>query len=468
MNQSVTLLWCRKDLRLTDNPALRAAINRGAVVPVFILDPETEAALGGAAKLRLQMAIEAFSAKLRAFDVPLILRRGDALTVLKDLIGETGADAVMWGRLTDGAALSRDKAVKAALKGEGLTAESFDGFTLLDPWRVKTGAGGAYKVYTPFWRAVCQMDIPRPLAPPSAIPTAGKPIASDALSSWNLSDAMGPAAQALATHIEAGEDAALNRLDDFLDRAGRYGDDRNALAKHGTSHLADHLALGEISPRTVWAKLEAHGNGGAAMRQIVWRDFAHHLLFHDPEMERLSWRREWSAFPWRGDNDDAEAWRRGETGVDVIDAAMRELWVTGRMHNRARMLVGSYLTKNLMTDWRVGEAHFRETLIDWDPANNAMGWQWVAGCGPDAAPFFRIFNPETQAEKFDPGAKYRQKWLGKTQFSQDFIAMRPKSTPVKPRHEVKQLVDLKRSRQAALDAWKNMREAAEITAPDEG
>ena len=469
MDRSITLLWCRKDLRLTDNPALTAALARGPVIPVFILDPETDNALGAAARLRLYLSLQAFSASLAKKGVRLILRKGEALAVLRDIVAQTRADAVMWGRLTDKAALARDKTVKAALKDDGVHVESHDGFTLLDPWTVKTGSGGPYKVYTPYWRAVAQREIPRPLAPPTQFSTPEVSATSDDLNDWGLCDAMGPAANALSNQISAGEGAALDQLDQFLGHAAaRYSDARNMLAVNGGSSLSDSLAVGEVSPRTVWAKLEAHGAAGPVMRQIVWRDFAHHLLFHDPEMETLPWRREWSSFPWRDDNEDAEKWRRGETGVDVIDAAMRELWVTGRMHNRARMLVASYLTKNLMTHWRVGEAHFRETLIDWDPANNAMGWQWVAGCGPDAAPFFRIFNPETQAEKFDPGAKYRQKWLGKTQYAQDFMEMRPKSKPVSPRKDVTPLVDLKTSRQAALDAWKTMRDAPEgVSAPEE-
>jgi deoxyribodipyrimidine photo-lyase len=196
----------------------------------------------------------------------------------------------------------------------------------------------------------------------------------------------------------------------------------------------------------------------AARRQLIWRDFAHMLLFHDPEMETICWRREWQEFPWHGDNQKAEAWRKGETGCDVIDAAMRELWVTGRMHNRARMLVGSYLTKHLLTDWRVGEAWFRETLIDWDPANNAMGWQWVAGCGPDAAPFFRIFNPETQADRFDPDAIYRTYWL-RGEGAETFKATRPKAHKGSPR-PAESIVGLKEGRIRALEAWSNMRDKA--------
>lgn len=276
---------------------------------------------------------------------------------------------------------------------------------------------------------------------------------------------MGPAADALAEQIDAGESAARDRLDAWLtERGGRYDEDRNRLDKaEAGTRLSEYLALGEISPRSVWAAMDrANGDPGveAARRQLIWRDFAHMLLFHDPDMERENWRREWSAFPWRDDNEDAERWRRGETGVEVVDAAMREMYVTGRMHNRARMLTASYLTKHLMTHWRVGEAWFRETLIDWDPANNAMGWQWVAGCGPDAAPFFRIFNPETQGEKFDPFGAYRNNWL-KGAGAETFAAMRPKShlrdAPSSPRP----LVELAEGRKRALEAWKEMREKGE-------
>lgn len=457
-------MWFRRDLRLSDNAALAAAAADGAVIPVFILDPVIDAQLGAAARLRLRMSLEALDGDLKSAGGSLILRRGGALEVLQALIEETGAETVRWTRLTDGPSIGRDTQLKAALKDAGVAAESHGGFTLLDPWRVRTGEGEAYKVFTPFSKALKTHDIPEPV---TAVRTFRRKngVASDALADWRLDGPMGPAAEALATRITAGEQAARDRLDEWLDGpAPHYSRDRNRLDKpDATTGLSHHLALGEISPRTVWAVMDrADGSKGveAARRQLIWRDFAHMLLFHDPEMEVENWRREWSAFPWREDNEDAEAWRRGETGVDVIDAAMRELWVTGTMHNRARMLTASYLTKHLMTHWRVGEAHFRETLIDWDPANNAMGWQWVAGCGPDAAPFFRIFNPETQAEKFDPVGNYTRYWLDEDG-AETFANMRPKSHQKDAERPGAPIIGLKEGRETALAAWRDMRDKAQ-------
>lgn len=461
MTNPATIVWLRRDLRLADNGALASAAG-GPVVAVFILDPIIDAQLGAAARLRLHASLTSLSADLEKAGLRLILRRGEALDVLRGLIAETDARAVSWTRLTDGPSLERDKIIKASLKDDGITAESFDGFTLLDPWRVKTGQGEAYKVYTPFSRAVLLQDIPAPRPRQKTYTQVEGNIQSDSLDDWKLSAPMGPAASALASQFKTGEAAALDRLEAWMDGpAPLYKSARDMLNQpDATTNLSDHLAFGEISPRTIWSMMDrAGGSEGvdAARRQIIWRDFAHMLLFHDPEMEQKCWRREWQEFPWRGDNEDAEAWRRGETGCDVVDAAMRQLWVTGRMHNRARMLVGSYLTKHLLTDWRVGEAWFRETLIDWCPANNAMGWQWIAGCGPDAAPFFRIFNPETQAEKFDPNGSYRAYWLS-GEGAETFEAMRPKGHQGRRRPTDAPIVDLKHGRNRALEAWKQMRD----------
>ncbi|MDG1210689.1 MAG: deoxyribodipyrimidine photo-lyase [Paracoccaceae bacterium] len=457
-----TIVWLRKDLRLADNHALTAAATVGPVIPVFILDDVFETTLGAAAKLRLKLSLEALSRDLAQVGAPLILRRGDVLNVLRALITETGAKAVTWTRLTDGAALERDKRVKAALTGDGVDAESHGGFTLVDPWTVKTGAGNQFKVYTPFWRAVSIRDIERPLPRLKSI-TGVEGIRSETLADWRLDAEMGPATNALASQITAGEQAALDQLDAFLDGpAPRYADDRDQMGlPNAVTQLSDHLAVGEISPRTVWWALKATGDTPgheAARKQIVWRDFAHHLLFHDPEMETQCWRREWEDFAWADENDAARKWKAGRTGIDVVDAAMRQLWVTGRMHNRARMIVASVLTKNLLVDWRVGEAWFRHTLIDWDPANNAMGWQWVAGCGPDASPFFRIFNPATQAEKFDKSKTYRRRWLYQGEGAKSFKAMWPKSDVTLSLETPPLMVDLATTRRAALAAWEDMKQ----------
>ncbi|MEX2518560.1 MAG: deoxyribodipyrimidine photo-lyase [Paracoccaceae bacterium] len=464
MNAPPSIVWLRRDLRLADNPALFAAAESGPVIPVFILDPVIDTEIGAAQRLRLKASLSALGGAFAKAGAPFILRRGPALQTLLRLIDETGAKAVRWNRLTDGASLARDSEVKAALKARGVEAESHCGLTLLDPWRVRTAAGEAYKVFTPFHRAFVKHAVPAPLPRPALKGTAR--VISDDLADWRLDAPMGPAAEALASGFHVGEEAALDRLDDWLaGPAAQYAGRRDRLdSAEATTGLSEYLALGEISPRTVWAALDrAGGDAGAeaARRQLVWRDFAHALLFDDPEIERENWRRAWSAFPWLGDNAAAEAWRRGETGCDLIDAAMRELWVTGRMHNRARMLVGSYLTKHLLTHWRVGEAHFRDTLIDWDPANNAMGWQWVAGSGPDAAPFFRIFNPDSQAKRFDPDGVYRRRWL-EGPGAETFRAMRPKHHRAEaPSGRPPPIVELGFGRKRALEAWAAMRDKSD-------
>ena len=468
MDAPITIAWFRRDLRLSDNAALSAAARRGRVIPVFIADDQVDQ-LGAAAKLRLHLGLEALAQSLAAAGAPLIVRKGDALETLQALASETGADKIVWNRLTDGAAIARDTRVKAALADRGLAPESFGGHTLLEPWALKTGAGGSFKVFTPFWRALSREGAPPPLPAVERLDPAPHQPESLPLDSLGLTKPMNRAADALASRIKAGEAAARDQLVGFLDtRASRYADSRNDLGADGTSGLSQYLALGEISPRSAWAAMDRHlGDKGveAARRQLVWRDFAHHLLFHDPEMETRNWRREWSAFPWRNDNDDARMWRAGRTGVDIVDAAMRELWVTGLMHNRARMLVASYLTKNLLTHWRVGAEWFHDCLIDWDPANNAMGWQWVAGCGPDAAPFFRIFNPVTQAEKFDKSGAYRNRWLGDTDDANAFKDTWPRRqvTSVLAREPL--MVDLAATRGKALAAWEAMREEQKAGLP---
>ncbi|WP_225029571.1 cryptochrome/photolyase family protein [Xinfangfangia pollutisoli] len=409
------ILWFRRDLRLDDLPMVAAAADTGrAVLPVFLLDPETEA-LGAAAKGRLGLALAAFAEGLAALGLPLILRRGAALPALQALVAETGARAVWWTRSYDPAARARDGAVKAALKEDGIEARSFPGALLAEPWELETGQGGPYRVYTPFWTALRR----RGVAPPAEAGAlyAADPVPSEALADWHLDAAMNRGAAVVWPYQHPGEPAAQARLAAFL--AGpveTYAQDRDRLDRDACSGLSENLAWGEIGPRRIWhAALAARDRGAQGaekfLSELAWRDFAWHLLYHFPQMATENWRADWDAFPWRGDSAEAEAWRRGQTGEPLVDAAMRELWVTGRMHNRARMVVASYLTKHLLTHWRIGQEFFAQTLTDWDPASNAMGWQWVAGSGPDAAPYFRIFNPESQAQKFDPDGAYRRRWL---------------------------------------------------------
>jgi len=460
------LLWFRRDLRLDDHPMLAAAGATGRpLIPVFILDPETEA-LGAAPKWRLGRGLGVFSETLRGIGSRLIFRRGPALETLRALVAETGAGGVMWSRAYDPVAIARDKVVKAGLRAEGLEAESHPGHLLHEPWTVATGQGGFYRVYTPFWRAVKDRAVPEAPSAPKSLRAPDVWPASDDLSDWRLGAAMNRGADVVARHSIPGAAEAERRLAAFLDGpVDAYPDRRNLPAEAGTSGLSEYLSLGEIGPRRVWHagfRRMQEGSPGAEtfLKEIVWREFAWHLLFHSPHIATGNWREEWDAFAWREDNKDAEYWRRGLTGEPFVDAAMREMYVTGRMHNRARMIAGSYLTKHLLTHWKVGLRWFEECLTDWDPASNAMGWQWVAGSGPDAAPYFRIFNPATQAEKFDPGAGYRRRFIAELAKKPGaealaFFEAAPRSWGLAPERPYPEpLVDLAEGRDRALAAYK--------------
>ena len=444
---------------------LSAAVATGRpLVPVFVLDPETEA-LGAAALWRLGLSVAEFAGQLAGIGSRLVLRRGSALTVLRDLAVESGAAGVWWQRLYDPEAVARDTAVKAGLRAVGLGADSHSGHLLIEPWQVLTGQGGPYQVYTPFWRALRQRDMPGLLAAPRGLrPPAVWP-ASDRLDDWALGRRMQRGAAVARPWQYPGEAAAQQRLHGFLsDKLGRYAGERDLMARDAGSGLSQNLTYGEISPRALWhggmQALEAGQSGAETfLREVAWREFAYHLIYHTPRIATVNWRDGWADFPWAGEGDAAEAWRRGCTGEPLVDAAMREMYVTGTMHNRARMIAGSYLTKHLLTDWRIGQAWFAECLTDWDPAANAMGWQWVAGCGPDAAPYFRVFNPETQATKFDADGTYRRRHLADGQRDPGPDALRfydaiPRSWQMRPSiMPRKPLISLADGRIRALAAY---------------
>jgi deoxyribodipyrimidine photo-lyase len=411
------IYWMRRDLRLADNPALTWAADQGRpVIPAFLLDEVVEG-WGAAPRWRLGLGLEAMDGALRDMGSRLVLRRGRAADVLPALAREAGADTVIWSRLHVADERARDEAATGALEAAGVTVRTFHGHVLHEPWEVETGAGGPYRVYSPFWKAIRDRDPGAPAPAPDRLEAPADWPASDALEDWRLGAGMDRGAAVVATHVHVGEAAAAARLDRFASAAmADYVAGRDRLGEEGTSGLSENLTYGEIGIRTCWAagqRALRDGDPGAEtfLKELAWRDFAHHLAWHTPRLTHGNWRAEWDAFPWREDNAEATAWKRGRTGVPVVDAGMRELYATGRMHNRARMLVASYLTKHLMTHWRVGADWFADCLVDWDPASNAMGWQWTAGSGPDASPFFRVFNPDTQAEKFDPGAVYRRRWV---------------------------------------------------------
>lgn len=477
-DEKATILWFRRDLRLSDHPALRAAVaSGGAVIPVFILDPLMEEQLGAASRWRLGQSLASLAQALERAGSTLILRRGEALDVLEALAAETGARTVHWSRLYDARAIARDTGVKAALTEKGLEARSFNASLLHEPWEVETQTGGPYRVYSPFWRAVAPRDVAEPEAAPAKMPAPSAWPASDRLEDWRLGAAMDRGAAVVARHACIGEESARGRLGAFI--AGKiesYKDERDRPDREATSRLSENLAYGEISPRTIWhagkRAMEGFGARGSAknaehfLKELVWREFAYHLLYHTPEIEDRNWRAEWDDFPWQDDSEAAERWRRGMTGVEMVDAAMREMYVTGTMHNRTRMLVASYLTKHMMTHWRIGQEWFRQCLTDWDIASNAMGWQWVAGSGPDAAPYFRIFNPDGQAEKFDPECIYRDRFLveGRKRPHEDalsFFEAVPRSWGLSPDQPyLTPVVGLAEGRARALAAYEKRRPAA--------
>ncbi len=462
---SPILLWFRRDLRLSDHPALKAAAGSGRpVIAVFVHDEVVEE-LGAAPKWRLGLGVSAFARRLEDMGSRLILRRGKALEVLRALVRETGAGAVWWTRQYDPDQIARDKVVKAALGDDGLEARSFSGHLLFEPWEVKTGQGKFYQVYTPFWKAVRGRDVAGRIAAPDKLQAPENWPQSDKLEDWQMGRAMDRGAAVVLDYLHVGEEAARTRLAVFMrDKIETYARDRDRLDVDASSGLSENLTYGEISPLALWEAgqraLEA-GKAGAEtfLKEVVWREFAYHLIYHTPHITSKSWRDGWESFPWKTESAATLRWKQGRTGIEVVDAAMREMYVTGRMHNRARMLVGSYLTKHMLTHWRVGQDWFAECLVDWDPAANAMGWQWVAGSGPDAAPYFRIFNPDTQAAKFDPARSYRRQWLAELSSSPPKTALAffdacprgwqlsPNSTYLNP------LVDLAEGRNRALAAY---------------
>ncbi len=467
MSDAPVIMWFRRDLRLEDHVALTAALGSGRpVIPLFIHD-ETVMSLGAAAKWRLGLGVAEFGRVVGAMGSRLILRQGAALAVLQELVAETGAQAVYWTRYYAPDHIARDNAVKAVLRETGIEAHSFAGALLFEPGTVRSGAGTPYSVFTPFWKAIRDRDPGAPLAAPGRLPGPRIWPRSEALDDWAMGRSMGRGAGVVGRHVRVGAAAASDRLTGFLEqRIGHYATGRDFPGQEVTSGLSENLAWGEISARKIWQELRRHrevvGDITAAekfLSELGWREFSWHQLVQHPQMATQAWRAGWQAFPWRGESGLAEAWRRGMTGEPFVDAAMRALYVTGRIHNRARMVAASYLTKQLLTDWRIGLAWFADCLIDWDPAANALGWQWVAGSGPDAAPYFRVFNPATQAEKFDAQGIYRNRFLGTGQAppgqeAEEWYEAMPlswgmaRANPYPPR-----LVSLAQGRATALQAY---------------
>jgi deoxyribodipyrimidine photo-lyase len=452
---SPTIVWLRDDLRLGDNPALHAALERDEnVIVVYVLDDESAGIrpLGAASRWWLHQSLAALDADLRERGAHLTLRRGAAADVIRRLVDETGAGAVVWNRRYGKGGRDIDAALKSDLREAGVDAHSFQGSLLFEPWTIQTGSGTPFKVFTPFYRACLEQQEPRhPYPRPSHIPGVTPAPDSDDLGSWSLEPTSPNWAAGLRERWEPGEAGAHRRLEHFVKNdLADYGN-RDLPADDTTSHLSPYLKFGEISPFQVWHRLRgdlpaaAKRQAAGFLRELVWREFNYTVLFANPDLATANYRPEFNAFPWDEPHAGVlEAWQQGRTGIPLVDAGMRELWQTGVMHNRVRMVVGSFLIKNLLIDWRVGEQWFWDTLVDADEANNPANWQWVAGSGADAAPYFRVFNPVLQADKFDKHREYIRQWVPEID-TDDYP---------------EPIVDLKESRQHALDAYAAMRQKA--------
>ncbi|HEY4269010.1 MAG TPA: deoxyribodipyrimidine photo-lyase [Galbitalea sp.] len=449
MESRPAIVWLRDDLRVADNPALDAAARRGGpVVVVYVLDDGSDGSrpLGGASRWWLHHSLASLAGDLEAIGAALTLRSGNAPGEITSLADEIGAGAIYWNRRYT-AARDRDADLKHSLRERGLDVHSFQASLMFEPWTVTTGEGKPYKVFTPFWKACLERESPRvPLAAPVHLESPGVLPASDRLEDWGLLPTKPDWAGGLAERWQPGEASGHRMLEEFATtHLADYGR-RDEPAARATSYLSPHLRFGEVSPFHVWHRLHgkldarARTNVGAFLRQLVWREFNWNILFHSPAVATTNIRPEFDDFPWaEPDPAKLDAWKSGETGIPLVDAGMRELWTSGYMHNRVRLVAASFLVKNLLVDWRIGEQWFWDTLVDADEANNPGNWQWVAGSGADAAPYFRVFNPELQAAKFDPDGEYRARWL-----PADELAPQP-------------IVDLAESRRAALAAYDTMR-----------
>ena len=434
------LVLFRHDLRLADNRALDAAVRSGKpVLPVFVFDEQSRGVrpIGSARHWWLHQSLAALASDLADKGARLVFRRGRTDAVVDALIAETGADRVVWNRRYDPPGAAIDAAMKENLRARGIECESFDGQLLHDPTRLRTGTGGHYRVYSPFWRALIAEPAPRaPLDAPKTLRAFDAPLPGDDLASWNLLPTGPDWAGGLRAAWTPGEAGAAARLRAFLAGAiDGYGDNRDRPGLASTSRLSPHLAHGEITPFQIWRAVRDATDGIPAgdaekfLKEVVWREFSYHLLVHHPDLADRNYNGDFDGFGWRPSPDLLDAWREGRTGYPIVDAGMRELWQTGWMHNRVRMVCASVLTKHMLQDWREGERWFWDTLVDADPASNAASWQWVAGSGADAAPYFRIFNPTLQGEKFDGDGEYVRRFVPELRHLPNRFLHRPGEAP---------------------------------------
>lgn len=440
------IVWFRQDLRLADNPALTAALETGQpVIPIYILDDVNAGPwkLGGASRVWLHHSLLSLR---KSLNDRLYVFAGDATKIIPELVKETGASKLFWNRCYEPWRIARDKHIKENLS---VPCQSENGSLLWEPWAIRKSDGTPYRVFTPYFRKGCLTAPPPrdPLPAPARLNLASLQISSaTTIDDLKLLPASPRWDQGMMSHWAVGEDAARQRLDAFFETGLKgYQEGRNIPSRPHTSRLSPHLQFGEISPHSIWAAsqyagphYQAESDVDIFQSELGWREFSHSLLYYNPTLPEEPLNQRYAHFEWAGvDERLIEKWRTGKTGYPIVDAGMRELWATGYMHNRVRMIVASFLVKDFRYHWRHGEDWFWDTLVDASLANNAASWQWVAGCGADAAPYFRVFNPTTQGEKFDPQGLYIQKWA-------------PDSWNIKP------VIDHAEARLAALAAFKDM------------
>mgnify|MGYP006276101367 CR=1 FL=1 len=484
-NKPLALLWLRDDLRLADHPALAAALQKGyAVLPLYIDEPPSpeSRAMGAASKVWLHHALSALQESLQERGSTLLIKRGDALKILNQQIEQTGATALYWSRRYGAQERATDMQIKNFAKEQGLDVESFNAHLLVEPWHVTTKTGQPMKVFTPFWRAARALGEPSPPLPaPKKIPLPDldfEALKSLSITQLRLLPTKPDWASPMLAHWTISEKGAQKRLGHFLENGLKgYAEDRNRPDLDHVSRLSPYLRFGMISPRQVWhAAVAACADGrsnasdkdlSTFQSELGWREFSYHLLYHNPNLAHKNYQSRFDAFPWQDNERLVKAWQKGLTGYPIVDAGMRELWQTGFMHNRVRMIAASFLIKHLMTDWRIGENWFWDTLFDADPASNPASWQWVAGSGADAAPYFRIFNPILQGERFDPKGAYIRRYIPELAALPDDLIHKPWTAPqgLLAQFKIKlgqdyplPLIDHGEGRDRALAAFKSLNE----------
>lgn len=465
------IVWFRQDLRITDNPALKEAAEQGEVLPIYILDDDTagEHKMGAASRVWLHHALIDLD---KSLDGNLHCFQGNAKDILETLISNHDVKGLYWNRCYEPWRIDRDGAIKEAF--EDIDVKSFNASLLWEPWVPLKDDGDPYRVFTPFYRKGCLKgsDAPRePLCRPKDIQYS-KGVDSEKISDFSLLPEISWDDD-LVSHWDISEKGAFLRMQDFMDEGlDGYKEGRNFPAKNNVSRLSPYLHWGQISPHQVWHEAQSRGDGKDLdhfLSELGWREFSHSLLYHFPQLPRENLQSKFDDFPWHSDDEKLKAWQKGQTGYPIVDAGMRELYETGYMHNRVRMIVGSFLVKNLLLHWHHGEKWFWDCLFDADLANNSASWQWIAGCGADAAPYFRIFNCVTQGEKFDKEGEYTRRFVPELKDMPEKYLYKPWEAPEDVLKEAgvvlgetypKPIVDVKASRERALEAFQSLKDKA--------